>query len=367
MLLSEQLDNLSIDLAVLTEIRHKDTPEDKACLNQSELMQNNFTVRTQNSSSQMKGGGIALIHKKSPNVQQLEQGNTPTIEYAVWNTIANNTPIHLIGLYHLPPTDGMTATIFLDEITELLMVLIPRYNNMMLLGDFNMHIEDISNLDNIIFNDTMEALGLIQYVKSLTHKQGNILDLIFTEANSQLRMSNCQVNNYMSNHAVITTDTNISRKRPPLRTKLIRDNSKLTKENMQFNFKEPTIEDHLGLSHTYDQFNTELQNMLDNMVPLKEIKTRDKPHKPYNTKFIQNQWKIVKTRERTWQKYREQPQWQAYKKERNIYNRLLKYHKKQCITHQVHENNKSTKCLFKLVNKLTNSKKENPLPNKPPK
>ena len=38
---------------------------------------------------------------------------------------------------------------------------------------------------------------------------------------------------------------------------------------------------------------------------------------------------------------------------------------KQCITHQVNENKKNTKGLFKLVNKLTNGKKENPLPNKP--
>ena len=84
----------------------------------------------------------------------------------------------------------------------------------------------------------MEALGLIQHVKSPTHKQGNTLDLIFSEANSKLRMSNCQVNNYMSDHAIITINTNISKKRPPLTTKLIRENSKLTKENMQFNFKE---------------------------------------------------------------------------------------------------------------------------------
>ena len=129
-------------------------------------MQNNFTTKTHNRPSQKKGGGIALIHKKSLNVQWLKQGNTPTIEYAVWKTIANNTPIHLIGVYHLPPTDGTTTAMFLDEITELLMAVIPKYNNIMLLGDFNMHIEDTSNLDNIIFNDTMEALGLIQHVKS---------------------------------------------------------------------------------------------------------------------------------------------------------------------------------------------------------
>ena len=83
-------------------------------------------------------------------------------------------------------------------------------------------------------------------------------------------MSDCQVNNYMSDHVIITINTTISKKRPPLTTKLIRDNSKLTKENMQFSFKEPKIEDHLGLSHAYDQFTTELQNMLDNTDPSKK-------------------------------------------------------------------------------------------------
>ena len=62
-------------------------------------MHSNFTVRTHNRPSQKKGGGIGLKHKKSINVQQLKQGNTPTVEYSVWKTIANNTPIYLIGLY----------------------------------------------------------------------------------------------------------------------------------------------------------------------------------------------------------------------------------------------------------------------------
>ena len=74
----------------------------------------------------------------------------------------------------------MTTTMYIDEITELLMALIPKYHNIMLLGDFNIHIEDISNPDNIILNDTMEVVGLIHHVKSPTHKQGNILDLIFS-------------------------------------------------------------------------------------------------------------------------------------------------------------------------------------------
>ena len=48
---------------------------------------------------------------------------------------------------------------FLDELTELLTSLIPKYNNLIIMGDVNMHIDDITNLENLIFNDTMEALG----------------------------------------------------------------------------------------------------------------------------------------------------------------------------------------------------------------
>ena len=68
---------------------------------------------------------------------------------------------------------------FLDEITELQTALIPKYNNLIIMGDFNMHIDDITNVENLIFNDTMEGLGLSQQVKTPTHRQGNILDLIY--------------------------------------------------------------------------------------------------------------------------------------------------------------------------------------------
>ena len=216
----------------------------------------------------------------------------------------------------------------------------PKNNNILLLGDFNMHIGDIGNADNIIFNDTMESPNPIKHVKSPTHRQGNILDLIFSEANGQLQMSNCQVNNYISDHAIITIDTIISKKEPPLTTNPIRDNSKITKENIQTNYKEPTIEEDLGLGHAYEQLTKELQDMLDRTAPLKEIKTREKPHKPYYNKYIRNHRKTVKTRQRTWLKYRPQHQWHAYKIEKISTTDHLNITKKQCITCQVHKNNK---------------------------
>ena len=99
---------------------------------------------------------------------------------------------------------------FLDEITELLTALIPKYNNLIIMGDFNMHINDITNAENIIFNDTMKALGLSQ-VRTPTHRQGNILDLIYMKDNSQLKYRNC--------HAVVTIDMYLHKEKPKSTTK----------------------------------------------------------------------------------------------------------------------------------------------------
>ena len=49
-------------------------------------------------------------------------------------------------------------------------------------------------------------------------------------------------------------------------------------------------------------------------------------------------------------------------KERNVYNRLLIYHKKQTISKKINESKNNMKQLFHLVNNITMSKTPNPIP-----
>ena len=58
------------------------------------------------------------------------------------------------------------------------------------MGDFNINTEELSNADTVIFNNTMQALGLNQHVTNPTHQKGNILDLIFTEEKSNIQVAN---------------------------------------------------------------------------------------------------------------------------------------------------------------------------------
>ena len=114
------------------------------------------------------------------------------MEYAIWRYTIRNKPIHVIGIYHPPPNGEHNTTngMFINDITELLVNELPQYQNNIILGDFNIHIEDLTNADAIIFNDTMRALGLEQHISGPKHVRGNTLDLIFTQLSNGLNITN---------------------------------------------------------------------------------------------------------------------------------------------------------------------------------
>ena len=116
-----------------------------------------------------------------------------------------------MGIYHPPSSNDTTNTMFIDEITDLLDSRLGNYNNMVILEDLNMLVDDLTNADSYIFNDTMHALGFKQYVTSPTHKCGHILDLVYSEVYSELNLHNFKVHKFISDHALVTFDTTVNK------------------------------------------------------------------------------------------------------------------------------------------------------------
>ena len=58
------------------------------------------------------------------------------MEYSIWKYIKKNKPMHVIGIYHPPPTakNATTNAMFLDDLTELLMDKLTQLENIILLG-----------------------------------------------------------------------------------------------------------------------------------------------------------------------------------------------------------------------------------------
>ena len=154
------------------------------------------------------------------------------------------------------------------------------------MGDFNIHIGDITNAENLIFKDTMEALGLSQQVRTPTHSQGNILDLIYIKDNSQPNFRNCQTHGFIYDHAIVTIDMYLHKEKPKPTTKKICNNERITKEALIQNFEPTTIDVNTVLSQTYNQLKTRLKKCWTKQHQKKTVKVYYKSKQPYINKYV---------------------------------------------------------------------------------
>ena len=80
-----------IDIGLLAETWLKDTSEDQAWINQSDLTQSNFILQQHNWQGNRKGGGIVPLYHKNIDTTLGESGDTHTTKYALWKTILSTS------------------------------------------------------------------------------------------------------------------------------------------------------------------------------------------------------------------------------------------------------------------------------------
>ena len=164
-----------VDTAVLTEMWLSNN--DAIWLKASDLNQHGYKMLYQNRPKR-QGDGLAIMCKSHLQVKQLDSGSKPSFEYLVCRILEKSVAVTTMAIYHPPysATNNNTNAKFIDEFTEYLAESITMYNNIVILGDFNLHINNQENPDTGIFIYTITALGLDQHVDFATHNKGNILD-----------------------------------------------------------------------------------------------------------------------------------------------------------------------------------------------
>ena len=119
----------------------------------------------------------------------LQKVKPDPLNMQTWLLTMKKNNITVTGIYHPPPKNAITNRMFINDVTDHLMTLLTTTTNNIILGDFNMHINDTNSNDACTFLDTFTALGLTQYVTTSTHVKGNILNLMFTEEISSIKLT----------------------------------------------------------------------------------------------------------------------------------------------------------------------------------
>ena len=189
----------NLDFLAVTETWLKDTDEDRAWIASSQLESDELSFQTHNRQNK-RGGGLGLLHRKEYQVTKLDnQLQLDTIEHAMWRAQLGKQVITILVIYHPPIGNaGNTHTRFLDQVSELLQYSITNYKNLVVLGDFNIAIQDLGNLDSQTYKDTMEALGLTQHIGYATHQLCNTLDHIYTESINALEVRHSFLGEFLS-------------------------------------------------------------------------------------------------------------------------------------------------------------------------
>ena len=229
------------------------------------------------------------------------------------------------------------------------------------MGDFNIHVNNTGDPDAQIFLDTMEALGLDNHVHFATHNRGNTLDLVLAEVLSSLSVVNCRQGPYLSDHWCIELEVTIPK--PALKRQTI----------TSCNIKEVVTEDlvkelDLGTidgdnaNDLVNQLEDKCKRALDTLAPeeTKCITIRQK--KCWLTKEVLDQKKMVRRREKIWQKYKTDGTWKALVQHRNKYNAMIREEKLKSTSGKVEECKGDTRKLYSLVRYLTGTKVQNPMP-----
>ena len=60
--------------------------------------------------------------------------------------------------------------------------------------------------------------------------------------------------------------------------------------------------------------------------------------------------------------YKEPHQWTAFKRDRNHYNQMMKFHKRHSIFTKIKDNHNNTRQLYKIISSLTGQDNTNSLP-----
>ena len=235
--------------------------------------------------------------------------------------MVRNKPVYFTGIYHPPYSLKTKSTnrAFLDDFTNFVTDLLPKWPDNVLISDFNLHVSNDNDIDSAIFLDTIEAMGLYQHVSFATHKSGNTLDLVISEMGSTSKVMTTAPGPYLTDHRAVISTLNVKRVQPKRLFRKVRKLHAVTTEQWESELKPDNVSLSSNLDATVESLSTEFRRVLDALAPIKNCSVSLKPKKPwFNTELAVEKAK-VRHHEKKWLKHKLPSTWTAYKKKSEIH------------------------------------------------
>ena len=226
-----------------------------------------------------RGGGVAFIYRKSLNVVRQQTKAYKTFEVIECFINSPNSDMLRLCCIYRPGTPKAFGNFndFCNDFDQYLDHVLQRPGKPILVGDFNIHLEDKENIYTSRFSTITSSYGLTQHVNTPTHKDGGILDLVLSCSNiaDNIKISDMQVvpTTTASDHFFISFSC-------PIMHEATTENVDVTFRNLNGidieQFKDDVRNSNLSnpscftdLEQAINLYNNELSTILEKHAPLK--------------------------------------------------------------------------------------------------
>ncbi|XP_041453147.1 uncharacterized protein LOC121406191 [Lytechinus variegatus] len=310
-----------------------------------------------------RGGGIGLLY-----CNQLDVVIKPHVVYESFEMMSatvtsKGISTDIVTIYR-PPGTQSALTQFLDEFTSMLDDRLLRATPLLICGDLNIHLDNLTSSNTKRFIELLSSHGLLQVVDEATHEKGHILDvLIFRKFESHFH-SNLQVTPGISDHSAITCKLHVGKPHQISSCKVVRNIKVIDRNAFAADVLHAfTSVSTIDIQIAVDNYNSQLRSILEIVAPAKTRCRRDHSFSPWYNHEIAIAKRSCRQAELKWRSQGKlEIDRQLYCNQRKAVNSLVRKAKCNYYVILIEDCGTDSKRLFSVANHLLGRKKSSPLP-----
>ncbi|KAJ1082335.1 hypothetical protein NDU88_002503 [Pleurodeles waltl] len=299
-----------------------------------------------------RGGGLAIICRSEFTCTWNSARHIPEVcEAMAFKLLLDKSHVFEGLLIYRPP--GPVSK-FLSIWTSLLepLIMAPKA---IILGDFNIHFDNTSDLLVAEFLNLMVVLDWVLKDGMATHRAGHILDGIFTHPEEELYLSTTPLE--WMDHALLTFKF-LARQQPIIpipQKKLTRSWRNIEAEPLKVTLTHNWNDLKASTLSPLARFNLGIKQAMDSLAParISVPRTRKKPNQPWFSQALKLLQRKYRQKERCWKLSPREAERVELKLALNIYKEACRAAKSDYFTRKISEAANSSRELFRTVNDLT--------------
>lgn len=283
-------------------------------------------------------------------------------EFSEWLVTADHHSLRIVIVYR-PPRSNVSINTFCTEFLDYLEPVLLCKEQLLITGDFNIHVDVFDDPDALKLRDLFDSVGLKQHVTQPTHIHGHTLDLVITRLCENTLLTPPYPDRYISDHASLICELHPVKPPPTVKKITYRKLKSVDIQSLKRDLVSSDLCNDLmdgqtdstvnGLIQLVQSYNDTLSEIINRHAPFISRTMRVRPAVPWYDDNIKAAKRKRRKGERRWRKTGLPSDFNAFKTIKNQATHLMNQARRSCYTDFVNNNSSDQGKLFRAAKKTS--------------